>query len=262
MPAEPWGWRITPAELEAWTLLRQDSLWVIDKPAGVACHRSKQGTWSSLAGACREYLGAAKLHMPFRLDRETSGVMLVTGDAETGRRLQRAVLSGCYRKQYVALLEGELRGRTVVNLNIGPATGSTVRLKRAPVRDTTGQSALTVFSPILGNKKGTLATVTTATGRLHQVRVHAAAIGHAIFGDKIYGVDENLFVEFIESGWTERLAEMLVLPRHALHCAAVEFSPETEMSERHFQAPLARDLLEFCGSRLELADVPLYFDFE
>ncbi len=261
MPAEEWGWRVTERELESWILETIGDVLVLNKPAGVVCHPSKHGAWSSLAGAAREYLGASKLHMPFRLDRETSGVMLVTGCQETGKRLQSAVQGGHYRKEYTALITGQLRDRTTVALPIGQSTGSLVRLKRSAVRDGQGQPAVTVFSPVESNGKGTLARVLPLTGRLHQIRVHGRAIGHPLFGDKIYGPDESLFVEFIEKGWTERHQRLLGLNRQALHCSAVEFDSNTLTGKRRFTAPLARDLREFCEESLGFSP-PAYLDFE
>lgn len=260
MPEEEWGWRITPEELESWILEDTGDVLVLNKPAGVVCHPSKHGAWSSLAGAAREFLGANKLHMPFRLDRETSGVMLVTGCEQTGQRLQRAVQKGKYRKEYMAVMQGQLRGRTAVALPIAGATGSLVRLKRVTGQDGAGQQALTIFAPVESNGNGTLARVLPATGRLHQIRVHASAIGHPLFGDKIYGPDESLFVEFIERGWTERHARLLGLKRQALHCSVVEFSSDAIPGERRFVAPLARDLKDFCEERLGFSP-PAYFDF-
>ena len=147
MPAEQWGWRITPRELESWIVAHRPAWWCVNKPAGVVCHPSKQGPWSSLAGAAREFLGSPKLHMPFRLDRETSGVMLLTGDEELGKRLQRAVQNGQYRKQYTALLMGRLRGPGGRALPIGLRPDSPVRLRRAPLQDGTGQPCAHCFCP-------------------------------------------------------------------------------------------------------------------
>ena len=259
MPEEEWGWRITPQELSSWILENTGDVLVLNKPAGVVCHPSKHGTWSSLAGAAREFLGAAKLHMPFRLDRETSGVMLVTGCEQTGKRLQRAVQMGQYRKEYTALIKGQLRGRTTVSLPLAGAMGSLVRLKRATVQDGTGQQALTVFAPVESNNRGTLTRVLPASGRLHQIRVHASAIGHPLFGDKIYGPDESLFVEFIENGWTKRHDRLLGLKRQALHCSVIEFESDPIPGKRRFTAPLAHDLREFCEESLGFSS-PAYFD--
>lgn len=261
MPAEQWGWRITPAELESWILSRDAGLVVLNKPAGVVCHPSKQGPWSSLAGAAREFLAAPKLHMPFRLDRETSGVMLLTGDEELGKRLQRAVQNGQYRKQYTALLVGRLRGRVAAALPIGLRPDSLVRLRRAPLQDGTGQPALTIFVPLVSNDRATLCEVLPASGRLHQIRVHARALGHPIFGDKIYGPDETLFLEFLEQGWTARQQHLLRLNRQALHCSSVEFTSDIIPDTRRFSAPLASDIREFCEGSLGFCP-PAYFALE
>jgi 23S rRNA pseudouridine1911/1915/1917 synthase len=252
MPAEDWGWRITPDELRAWIVEEREGVVILNKPAGVVCHPSKNGPWSSLAGAYREYSGAEKVHMPFRLDRETSGVMLVTGVEECGRRLQGAVQKGAYRKTYLAVLMGELRGESLVALRLGRREDSLVRLRQAALQDGTGQDAYTRIVPLLSSPRGTLVRITPATGRLHQIRAHARAIGHPLFGDKIYGPDESLFVEFIERGWTERQELALGLRRQALHCASVEFDMEIVRGERRFSAPLAPDLVAFCQQTLNL----------
>src|SRR5690242_5498089 len=120
MPATEWGWLIAPEELRSWILEETADLLVLNKPAHAVCHPSRYGPWSSLIGACREYLGDAVLRMPFRLDRETSGVLLFARDHETGSRLQRAVQARRFRKTYHAILTGELRERAVVTGAIGP----------------------------------------------------------------------------------------------------------------------------------------------
>jgi 23S rRNA pseudouridine1911/1915/1917 synthase len=158
-------------------------------------------------------------------------------------------------------MQGQLKGRTTVALPIAGATGSLVRLKRVTVQDGTGQQALTVFAPVESRGNGTLARVLPSTGRLHQIRVHASAIGHALFGDKIYGPDESLFVEFIDNGWTERHHRLLGLKRQALHCSVVEFNSDQIPGKRRFSAPLAQDLAYFCEQNLGFRP-PGYFDFE
>jgi 23S rRNA pseudouridine1911/1915/1917 synthase len=68
------------------------------------------------------------------------------------------------------------------------------------------------------------------TGRTHQIRVHLGSLGHPIVGDKIYGPDEKLYLEFIKTGWTPELERRLLLPRHALHSAALEIDDERWIS--------------------------------
>jgi 23S rRNA pseudouridine1911/1915/1917 synthase len=78
------------------------------------------------------------------------------------------------------------------------------------------------------------------TGRTHQIRVHLSSIGHPIVGDKIYGPDEQLYLRFIETGWTSELECQLLLPRHALHSARLAIE-----GEREWTSPLPHDLAEF-----------------
>jgi 23S rRNA pseudouridine1911/1915/1917 synthase len=83
------------------------------------------------------------------------------------------------------------------------------------------------------------------TGRTHQIRVHLASIGHPIVGDKIYGPDENFYLRFIETGWTQELEEGLLLPRHALHSAKLAIG-----DHREWTSGLPPDLAEFCSGGL------------
>jgi 23S rRNA pseudouridine1911/1915/1917 synthase len=81
------------------------------------------------------------------------------------------------------------------------------------------------------------------TGRTHQIRVHLAFSGHPIVGDKIYGPNENCYLEFIETGWTPTLAQQLLLDRHALHACSLAFTWGSE--QFRFDSPLPADLQGF-----------------
>jgi 23S rRNA pseudouridine1911/1915/1917 synthase len=83
------------------------------------------------------------------------------------------------------------------------------------------------------------------TGRTHQIRVHLSSLGHPIVGDKIYGPNERLYLEFIETGWTPELERQLLLPRQALHSAKLAIENESEWT-----SPFPADLAEWCGGRL------------
>jgi 23S rRNA pseudouridine1911/1915/1917 synthase len=245
MPATPWGWLIEPDELRQWILQDGPELLVVNKPPHVVCHPSKHGPWSSLIGACREWTGLSRLYMPSRLDRETSGVMVFGKTPEAGQRLQHAMQAGRVAKSYLAIVEGRLDSELTMDAPIGPDRRSEFVARRWIAED--GQSASTRFRPLSPGQGCTLVEAIPATGRRHQIRVHAAAAGFPLVGDKLYGPDQALMLEFISRGWTPRLAAILPLGRHALHAAEIRF--QTACGEEVFRAPFSEDLRRFCHSR-------------
>lgn len=243
---------ITAEELRSWILFEDDRLFVVNKPGDFVCHPSKAGPWSSLVGAAREFLGLPAVHLIFRLDRETSGVVVFAKTPAMGRRLQIAAQDRRYAKAYLAVLHGELAAEAEVDQPLGPDPTSPVAAKSGVVAPGEGQPARTRFTPVARVPGFTLARVTTETGRKHQIRAHAQWLGHPLVGDKIYGSDPRLFLEFVDGGWTPALAEKLLLPRQALHCAEIDLRPAGE--PHVFRAPLPPDLADFCrGAGIDVA---------
>jgi 23S rRNA pseudouridine1911/1915/1917 synthase len=243
VPETERGWIITPDEFASWILADSPDLAVLNKPGGVVCHPSKHGPWSSLAGAAREFFALPTIHMPFRLDRETSGVWLAGKRREPASQMQKAVQRRLVCKSYLAILDGFLGEAVTVDRPIGRDLASRVWTKRRVVDPPEGQPALTRFEPIEWRSGFTLARAIPATGRLHQIRVHAAFLGHPVVGDKVYGPDETLYIEFVERGFTPRLARALPLRRQALHCESVEIP-----GFGRWTAPLAADLADWWTS--------------
>lgn len=242
MPWTDWGWLVTPGELQSWIVANDDRVLVVNKPGGVVCHPSKHGPWSSLIGACREFLGVERLHMPSRLDRETSGVVVLAKDHATASLLQRAAQHRQVSKTYHAVLCGRLEEQVTVEQAIGRDAGSEIRCRQAVTGE--GQAAATEFVPLSHSGGYTLVRVHPRTGRLHQIRVHAAWLGHPVAGDKLYGPDPTLFTEFIEHGLTERHRRVLPLERQALHASVIEF--RTEQERFRWEAAMTEDLAGFC----------------
>ncbi len=248
MPATDWGWEITPAELESWKLQEDEDVLLLNKPPLVVCHPSKHGPWSSLVGACREYLGLERLHLPFRLDRETSGVLVVVKNHRFASRLQGAVWKKRYRKTYWAVLTGTLTEPVTVVQPIGREVDSPF-FGRQWVLPDGGKPAETEIVPQYSQGGYTLARIHPRSGRLHQIRVHAAWLGHPIAGDKLYP-DPHLMLEFLRQGFSAELAARLPLNRHALHAAEVTF--ELHRERLVYQAPFTGDLFAFCRERMNL----------
>ncbi len=243
---------IAPSEMPGWIVFEDERLLVIDKPGDVVCHPSKAGPWSSLVGALREFTGLPTVHLVFRLDRETSGLVVIAKDGRTAGRLQMALQERRIGKVYLALLTGRLAEEIVVDQPLGDDLASPVFTKSAVVAAGEGKTAVTRFQPLAyaPDDSLTLVRVVPVTGRKHQIRAHAQWLGRSVLGDKVYGPDARLYLEFITTGWTPALAGRLGLPRQALHCAGIDLTGAG--FPRVFAAPLAADLRECCA-RAQLA---------
>jgi len=182
--------------------------------------------------------------MPFRLDRETSGVLVFAQTRETGVRLQHAVMLAQTRKEYIAIVEGNVNCPATVSEPIGPDEGAAF-FRRQSVRHD-GQAAVTHFYPLEQARGYTLLRAVPETGRRHQIRVHLSHLGHPIAGDKLYGRDPELMIEFIRNGFSEDFLSRLPIRRQALHCRQVTFC--TKAGEERFEAPLSPDLQQFWQS--------------
>lgn len=246
---------VNPADLPAWVRFQDERLLVIDKPGWLVVHPSKNGPWSSLAGALREGMGLQTIRFVYRLDRETSGVIILAKDEATGSRLQKAMSKRLVGKAYVALLDGELAASVTVDRPLGPDPTTNVTVKsRVVAADSPGaQEAVTVFHPLIVRCGYTLAGVELRTGRKHQIRAHAEWLGRRVVGDKLYGPDPTLYLEFATQGWTARHSALLATTRQALHCAAIDLRPTG--LDYLLTAPWPADLAYFAERTMQLPTV-------
>ena len=241
-----------PTQVREWVCFEDESLLVLNKPGWLVVHPSKNGPWSSLAGAVREGLGLQTIRLVYRLDRETSGVVILAKDEATGSRLQKAVARRQLGKAYAAIVEGELSERLTIDRPLGPdpTAGVTVKQRVVEPGSLDAQEAMTIFHPLAVRGGCTLVGVELVTGRKHQIRAHAEAIGHRVLGDKLYGQDPSLYLEFAEQGWTDRHSKLLPLTRQALHCAAIDLRPAG--MDYLLTAPWPADLAHYAERHMQL----------
>lgn len=215
------------------------------KPPHLVTHPSKPSHVRSLLRTLRERMPGQWLACVNRLDRETSGIVLLARHPEAAWRLQGLWKKRLVTKTYEAIAWGyHLRDKGVVDFPIGPLVGSeeTDRVRVRQGRVETGLPARTTYWVRRRARGMTWFRVRPHTGRLHQIRVHLASLGHPIVGDKIYGPTEQCYLDFVDNGWSERLEKILWIKRHALHAAELEFVWKN--TRVHLTDPLPSDMRE------------------
>lgn len=233
-----------------------DDYVVVDKPPFLLSHPTKPNGAPNLWKELRELFAfeiasGGQVSIVNRLDRETSGLVLVAKTAAAARRLGFFMQQQRVKKEYLAIVWGWPEWQShAVDAPLdrqGKHQESLIWLKQ--MIHPSGAPAQTEFyverrfvRATSSGEQFSLIRAIPRTGRTHQIRVHLNAAAHPIVGDKIYGPDEQLYLRFIETGWTPELEQRLLLPRHALHSAKLEIE-----GEREWTSPLPADLAEFVG---------------
>jgi 23S rRNA pseudouridine1911/1915/1917 synthase len=262
-------------------IFEDDDLLVINKPAGLVCHPTKNGEMSSLIGRARLHLnsplsGAAvavavpssiryppsstpQPHLVNRLDRETSGVVIVAKNSEVAGELGKILEGRAIEKEYAAIVHGHVTAEQgTIDAPLGKDESSIVAIKdcvrpdgalsqtefwverrfnRSVAKCDGQQFPLSAYrmvgesrlvTPKLDEGGGevsfSLLRVKPRTGRKHQIRLHLAHLGHPIVGDKLYGGDEDLYLALVQQRLTDEQRARLIFENHALHAGVVRFT--------------------------------------
>lgn len=199
----------------------------MNKPAGLVCHPTRGDEYSSLVGRVRLHLSSSEGRLVNRLDRETSGVVLIAKHASAARELGKLIGTPAVSKEYWAIAHGwvELDEQTI-DAPLGRDEASAVAIKDTVRAD--GASARTAVAVLRRfmreSRQFSWLSVKPETGRKHQIRIHLASIGHPIVGDKIYGDDEHRYLRFVTNSLTDDDRRALILDNQALHARALSFT--------------------------------------
>ncbi len=235
-------------------LFADDDLVVVDKPP----HRIVQHT-TTLANAAfvpdleRAFppVAGARLEPVHRLDRETSGVLVLARSPAAARALQQQFEAGAVHKQYLAVVHGVLAAdRGAIDGAIGRARASAVAVRRAVVADDepSARRAHTAFEVERRLAAHTVVQLTPRTGRTHQLRVHLAHLGHAIVGDKLYGANDAdyfAWVAHLKATDDATTRDGVAVVRQLLHAEQLRCRHPRSGAELTFTAPRPADLLAF-----------------
>ncbi len=214
-----------PTLLEADLLFENDRYVAISKPAGLVSQPTRQQAVSHVLKSVTELMKSlgrnpGQLQLVHRLDKETSGVMILAKSQASMEDLSQQFRDRTVKKIYHALCQGRLDGAKQVSCllsRIHPSKG------RVRIEQQSGKPSYTEFMPLdyFDKERLTLVACYPKTGRSHQIRVHLESLGHPILGDKIYG-------RSLGGSQDSALAE-LVAKRHYLHAAEIEFKDRGQL---------------------------------
>ena len=165
-----------------------EDVFIIDKPAPLACQCSVRQTGMTLENRLASRYPGMTFRPLNRLDKGTSGLMAAAKHAYAAQRLQRQLHTDDFIREYIAIVEGSMTGEGIIEAPIIKAEGATIR--RA-VDITNGKPAVTHYRAERVGEGCSSVRLRLQTGRTHQIRVHMAHIGHPVVGDFLYGREDS-----------------------------------------------------------------------
>lgn len=230
-----------PQPIPLQVLYEDDDLAVIDKPAGLVCHAGAGRRSGTLVNAILHRWGRVEAEDPLRpgivhrLDKQTSGVMVIARTESAARSLSRQFKDREVRKEYLALVYGKV---TATEGTVDAPLGrDPVDRKKISLRARKRRAAVTRYRLLERFGPCSLLSIHPETGRTHQIRVHLASLGHPVVGDTVYGAGRHLSKELQPL--------VLGLGRFFLHAHKLQFRHPRTGAELEFSAPLPAELAQF-----------------
>lgn len=239
---------LTPEDIPLDIIYEDDSLLVVNKPAGMVVHPGHGNYSGTLVNALAHHLGEMPMNssnrpgLVHRIDKDTSGLLVIAKTDQAMAHLAQQFFDKTTRREYLALVWGNVAddaGR--IEGHIGRNPKNRLQMKVFPEGDQ-GKEAVTHYKVVERLGYVTLISCRLETGRTHQIRVHMKYMGHTLFSDARYGGDRILkgttftkYKQFVENAFS-------LLPRQALHARTLGFEHPVSGKAMDFEAPLPEDM--------------------
>lgn len=219
---------IEPQDMNLKVIYEDDDIIAVDKPPGIVVHPTKSHLSGTLANGILYYFKKKGenciVRLVSRLDMDTSGVIVIAKNQFSHATLSREMQENAFKKEYIALVHGIMdKSKGTIDLPIYRVGEGTIKR----VIDERGQRSITHYEVLETYKNATLVKLLLETGRTHQIRVHLSYLGFPLFGDKIYG-EENNDEEYIN--------------RQALHAYKVVFPHPKDKHIVNLESHLPEDI--------------------
>lgn len=228
---------------------------VINKPAGLPVHPSGIYKRQTVVTLLAERRILAKPHLLHRLDRETSGVLILAKNPGAAAKFHQSLRGQVAEKVYLVAVEGSLRHKFDARGYIFRRANSRLPRQRfftteAPPYPETAleiRHCHTAFRPVQSKDGITLLEAMLLTGRMHQIRATLFSLGYPVVGDKLYGIDPDLYFRFADGLLSEADWQRLRLSRSALHCHRMRLKHPRTGADWLLEAPLPEDMAQLVG---------------
>jgi RluA family pseudouridine synthase len=252
---EFWYGEIVPKDQEPTIIFEDKDLLAINKPPYMITHPAGKNLFYC-ATVFYETIYKHTIHSMHRLDRETSGILLLGKNPKISNQISTLFEQDLVKKCYFLIAHKNPNAKAfpfTATERLGRDEGAVPQgmITAYPENSTEGKVAQTHFELLIEKDNYVLALAYPLTGRQHQIRVHAAVNGYPLLGDKLYNGDPGVFIRFKDFEPTDFDHEKMQIPRQALHAAALEIAyPQNQ--ESRFIAPLPKDLSDWLKDKLQI----------